>query len=66
MGPIIGRAHVGYCPDQVVVRISKLARFVEVYAMLLQIQEKMRARIANTINTGLCPRGAADRISVHD
>ncbi|MBC92128.1 MAG: GTP cyclohydrolase I FolE [Rhodospirillaceae bacterium] len=57
MAPIIGKAHVGYLPDQRVVGISKLARIVEVYARRLQIQEKMTAQIANTIDDVLSPRG---------
>ncbi|NNE85189.1 MAG: GTP cyclohydrolase I FolE, partial [Alphaproteobacteria bacterium] len=59
MAPIVGRAHVGYLPDQRVVGISKLARIVEVYARRLQIQEKMTAQIANTIDSALNPRGVA-------
>jgi GTP cyclohydrolase I len=59
MAPIIGRAHVGYLPGRRVVGISKLARVVEVYAKRLQIQEKMTAQIANTIDTVLQPRGTA-------
>ena len=57
--PIIGRAHVAYLPDKRVVGISKLARVVEVYAKRLQIQEKMTAQIANTINEVLQPKGVA-------
>ncbi len=59
MAPIIGRAHIGYLPNQRVVGISKLARIVEVYARRLQIQEKMTAQIANTIDEVLQPRGVA-------
>lgn len=59
MAPIIGRAHVGYLPDRRVVGISKLARVVEVYAKRLQIQEKMTAQIANTLNDVLQPKGVA-------
>lgn len=59
MAPIIGRAHIGYLPNQRVVGISKLARIVEVYARRLQIQEKMTAQIANIINDVLEPRGVA-------
>lgn len=59
MVPIIGRAHVAYLPDKRVVGISKLARVVEVYAKRLQIQEKMTAQIANTINEVLQPKGVA-------
>jgi GTP cyclohydrolase I len=57
MAPIIGRAWVAYIPDGRVVGISKLARVVDVYAKRLQIQEKMTAQIANTINDVLKPQG---------
>ncbi len=57
--PIIGRAHVAYLPRHRVVGISKLARTVEMYAKRLQIQEKMTAQIADTINEVLQPFGTA-------
>jgi GTP cyclohydrolase IA len=59
MAPIIGRAWVGYVPDRRVVGISKLARVVEAYARRLQIQERLTAQIANTIEAVLKPRGVA-------
>jgi GTP cyclohydrolase I len=59
MLPIIGKAHVAYLPDRRVVGISKLARVVDAYAHRLQIQEKLTAQIANTINEVLLPRGTA-------
>jgi GTP cyclohydrolase I len=59
LAPIIGRAHVGYLPNRRVVGISKLARIVEIYARRLQIQEKMTAQIANTIEEVLQPKGVA-------
>ena len=59
MAPIIGRAWVAYIPSGRVVGISKLARIVEVYAKRLQIQEKMTAQIANTLQEVLQPRGVA-------
>ena len=59
MVPIIGRAHVAYLPHHRVVGISKLARVVEAYAKRLQIQEKLTAQIANTIQQVLMPRGVA-------
>ncbi len=59
MVPIIGRAHVAYLPAKRVVGISKLARVVEAYARRFQIQEKMTAQIANTINDVLQPLGVA-------
>ena len=59
IAPFIGRAHVAYLPRHRVVGISKLARLVEAYSKRLQIQEKMTAQIANTINQVLEPKGVA-------
>jgi GTP cyclohydrolase I len=59
MAPIIGRVHVAYLPHRRVVGISKLARVVDAYAKRLQIQEKLTAQIANTIQDVLEPRGVA-------
>jgi len=59
IAPIIGRAHVAYLPGTRVAGISKLARVVEAYAKRLQIQEKLTAQIANTINDVSQPRGTA-------
>ncbi|MBX5453072.1 MAG: GTP cyclohydrolase I FolE [Acidobacteriia bacterium] len=59
IAPIIGRAHVAYLPHRRVVGISKLARVVEAYAKRLQVQEKLTAQIANSINDILQPRGTA-------
>lgn len=57
MLPIIGHAHIAYLPNKRVVGISKLARLVDVFAKQLQIQEKMTAQIANTLNDVLAPNG---------
>jgi GTP cyclohydrolase I len=57
LAPIIGRAWVAYVPRGRVVGISKLARVVETYAKRLQIQEKMTAQIADTIERVLKPAG---------
>src|SRR6201987_5131485 len=59
IAPIIGKVHVAYLPDKRVVGISKLARLVDVYAKRLQIQEKMTAQIANTLDEVLQPKGVA-------
>jgi GTP cyclohydrolase IA len=59
MVPIIGRAHVAYMPGTRVVGISKLARVVDAYCRRFQIQEKLTAQIANTIQDVLQPRGVA-------
>jgi GTP cyclohydrolase I len=57
LAPILGQAWVAYVPDGRVVGISKLARVVDAYAKRLQIQEKLTAQIANTVNDVLQPRG---------
>ena len=57
MVPFVGSAHVGYLPNKKVVGLSKLARLVEIFAKRLQIQEKLTAQIANTIDEVLQPKG---------
>ena len=59
IAPIIGHAHIAYLPKKRVVGISKLARLLDVYAKRLQIQEKLTAQIANTLDEVLQPRGVA-------
>jgi len=59
MAPIVGRVHIGYLPRHRVVGISKLARLVQVYARRLQIQERITAEIANTVDRVLRPHGVA-------
>ena len=59
MAPITGKAAIAYMPRDRVVGISKLARVVEAYAKRLQIQEKLTAQIANTLQEVLQPRGVA-------
>jgi GTP cyclohydrolase IA len=59
LAPIIGKVHIAYLPHKRVVGISKLVRVVEAYAKRLQIQEKLTAQIANTIDEVLRPSGVA-------
>lgn len=59
MAPIHGVAHVAYLPGERVVGISKLARLVDAYARRLQIQERLTAEIADTLQQVLQPRGVA-------
>jgi GTP cyclohydrolase I len=59
MAPIRGVAHVAYLPRERVVGISKLARLVDAYARRLQIQERLTAEIADTLQRVLQPRGVA-------
>ncbi len=55
--PFIGKAHIAYLPDKKVVGISKLARLVDAFAKRLQVQEKLTAQIARTLNEVLKPKG---------
>lgn len=59
LAPFIGVAHIAYLPNKRVVGISKLARLVDAYSKRLQIQEKLTAQIANTLNEVLQPKGVA-------
>ena len=59
LAPIIGRAHIAYLPDKRVVGISKLARVLEVFSKRLQIQERLTAQVANSIQDVLKPKGVA-------
>jgi GTP cyclohydrolase I len=59
LAPITGKVHIAYIPGHRVVGISKLARVVEAFAKRLQIQERLTAKIANTIASELEPKGVA-------
>jgi len=59
MVAIIGCAHIGYLPRGRIVGISKVARIVDAYSKRLQIQEKMTAEIADSLEAGLRPHGVA-------
>ena len=57
MAAIRGTVDIGYLPNERVVGISKLARVVDAYARRLQVQERLTAQIADTIDEVLKPRG---------
>ncbi|MEO9902688.1 MULTISPECIES: GTP cyclohydrolase I FolE [Alphaproteobacteria] len=59
MLPVVGRVSIAYMPNNRVVGVSKLARVVETFAKRLQIQEKMTAQIAHSIQDVLQPKGVA-------
>ncbi|MEO7071901.1 MAG: GTP cyclohydrolase I [Rhodanobacter sp.] len=59
MAAITGVVHIAYLPNQRVVGISKLARLVNALGHRLQIQERLTAQIADTIDRVLQPRGVA-------
>lgn len=67
MAPIRGVAHVAYLPRDRVVGISKLVRLVGAYGRRLQIQERLSASIADTLQAALDPRGVGVVIrATHD
>ena len=49
MLPFIGRAHVAYIPTGKVLGLSKIARFVDLFARRLQMQEQLTLQIAETV-----------------
>jgi GTP cyclohydrolase IA len=57
--PFIGRAHVGYIPNEKgqITGLSKLARLVDLYARRPQVQERMTSQIADALMETLEPRG---------
>lgn len=59
IAPFSGCVHIAYIPDDKVIGLSKLARLVEIYARRLQVQEKLTAQIASTLNDILKPKGVA-------
>lgn len=57
LASISGTVHVGYLPRNRVVGISKISRLVEAFARRMQVQERLTAQIADTIDEVLGPRG---------
>jgi GTP cyclohydrolase I len=57
--PFIGKAHIAYLPNGKIVGLSKLARLVDGFARRLQVQERLTCQIADSIMSGLNPRGVA-------
>ncbi len=56
--PFVGKAHVGYIPNERVVGLSKLARVVEGYSRRPQLQERLTKQIADALHKELEARGA--------
>ena len=56
--PMIGRAHVGYAPNERVVGFSEIVRLTEGYARRPQLQERLTAQVATGLYEGLGSRGS--------
>lgn len=57
--PFIGKAHIAYIPNDMVIGISKLARIVEKHAKSLQLQERLAKEIAQDLTKAIQPKGVA-------
>jgi GTP cyclohydrolase I len=57
MLPFFGRAHVAYLPQGRILGLSKLARIVDVYALRLQVQERLTMQVARAIEETVGPDG---------
>lgn len=51
--PIVGRAHVGYISNGVVIGLSKINRIVDYFARRPQVQERLTVQIANDLKMAL-------------
>lgn len=59
MLPFVGKCHVAYMPNGMVVGLSKIARIVDMFARRLQIQENLTTQIAATIESVTGAAGVA-------
>lgn len=55
--PFFGRAYIGYIPKKKIIGLSKLPRFVDMYARRLQNQERLTKQIASTLYELLDAKG---------
>jgi len=57
MLPFFGKAHIGYIPDDKIIGLSKMPRFVDIFARRLQNQERLTTQIIDSIQELLQPKG---------
>lgn len=55
--PFMGKAHIGYVPNQLNAGLSKFARVVRYHAAGLQVQERLTTSVANFLDLKLQPKG---------
>jgi GTP cyclohydrolase I len=56
--PFVGKAHVGYVPEDRVVGLSEIVHLVEGFARRPQLQERLTAQIAEALYRDLGSRGS--------
>ena len=56
--PFVGKAHVGYVPEERVVGLSEIVGLVEGFARRPQLQERLTAQIASALYEDLGSRGS--------
>src|SRR5215208_8146210 len=56
--PFVGKAHVGYVPEDRVVGLSEIVHLVEGFARRPQLQERLTAQIADALHETLGSRGS--------
>ena len=56
--PFVGKAHVGYVPEERVVGLSEIVRLVEGFARRPQLQERLTSQIADALYRDLGSRGS--------
>ncbi|MNO93942.1 GTP cyclohydrolase 1 [compost metagenome] len=58
--PFFGKAHIAYIPkNNVITGLSKFARLTDAFAQRFQVQERLTAQIADTVEKVLQPLGVA-------
>ncbi len=55
--PFYGRCHIAYLPGRAMIGLGRIARVVDAYSRRLQIQERLTAQIAESIQNCLKPKG---------
>ncbi len=63
MLPFVGKAYIGYIPNDKIIGLSKLPRLVEIFSRRMQNQERLTKQIADALNDMLNPRGVGVVIS---
>jgi GTP cyclohydrolase I len=57
LAPFFGTVDIAYVPNGRVIGLSKFKRLVDVFALRLQVQERMTQQIAHALDDALRPKG---------